>query len=218
MGVTEAFSYAGSLLASPSANQQPGPFGPAMRRGMTSGPDLDAAVRGVRAGLAALPDHAARIRFRQPVSTAGHVDAAWWPRSLDLVDELPPLLGVLWTADRQISRVTYSITGWNPAPRRLRVEGRMVRLGGFAASDPLTIRLVDDWGVERIDVLVVPAATDPAVAHWALLFASEPANPDRAGTTMARACKAGLAAHDFDPALVARGEPTRASAASAPTA
>ena len=137
--------------------------------------------------VAVLPGDAARIRFRQPVSTAGYVDAAWWPRSLDLAAELPALLDVMWTAGREISRVTYSIAGWAPAPRRLRVEGRMVRLGGFGASDPLTIRLVDAWGSERIDILVIPPATDPEIAQRALRYASEAGNPDRAGTTMARA-------------------------------
>ena len=66
---------------------------------------------------------AARISFRQPVSTDGYIDAAWWPRSLDLTVELPPLLDVLWTAARDITRITYSIAGWDPAPRRLQRRG-----------------------------------------------------------------------------------------------
>ena len=140
-----------------------------------------------REKVAVLPPSEARISFRQPVSTAGYVDAAWWPRSLDLTAELPALLDVMWTAGREISRVTYSIAGWAPAPRRLRVEDRMVRLGGFAGSDPLTIRLLDAWGTERIDILVIPPATDPEIARQALRYASEAGNPDRAGTTMARA-------------------------------
>src|SRR3954452_23166131 len=103
-------------------------------------PRADAAAPPAAAPPAAAPPAAARISFRQPVSTAGYIDAAWWPRSLDLTAELPPLLDVMWTAARDISRITYSIAGWDPAPRRLRVEGRTVRLGGFADSDVLTIR------------------------------------------------------------------------------
>jgi hypothetical protein len=34
-------------------------------------------------------DQPARISFQHPVSTAGSGNAAWWPRSLDLSDELP---------------------------------------------------------------------------------------------------------------------------------
>ena len=132
-------------------------------------------------------DTAARISFRQPVSTAGYIDAAWWPRSLDLTAELPSLLDVVWTAARDITRVTYSIAGWDPAPRRLRVEGRMVRLGGFAGGDPLTIRLADAWRSDRIDILVIAPDTDPAVAQRALLFASETGNLEQAEEILARA-------------------------------
>jgi hypothetical protein len=140
-----------------------------------------------RGELATLPDDAARISFRQPVSTTGYIDAAWWPRSLDLAAELPGLLDVMWTAGREINRVTYSIAGWDPAPRQIRVEGRTVRLGGFADSDPLTIRLTDAWRSDRIDILVIAPDTDPALAQRALLFASEANNPDRAAEILARA-------------------------------
>lgn len=154
---------------------------------MTTVRYLEPAAAPSREDAAALPDDAARISFRQPVSTDGYIDAAWWPRSLDLTAELPSLLDVMWTAARDITRITYSIAGWDPAPRRLRVEGRMVRLGGFADSDPLTIRLTDAWRSDRIDILVIAPDTDPDVAQRALLFASEAANPDRAEEVLARA-------------------------------
>ncbi len=154
---------------------------------MTTIQYLEPATTPPRDEVAALPDNAARISFRQPVSTAGYIDAAWWPRSLDLTAELPPLLNVLWTAAREITRVTYSIAGWDPAPRRLLVEGRTVRLGGFTDSDVLTIRLADAWRTDRIDILVIAPDTDPAVAERALLFASEANNPDRAMEILARA-------------------------------
>jgi len=148
---------------------------------------LQPAVVPPRGKIAAPPHAAARISFRRPVSPTGYIDAAWWPRSLDLTAELPALLDVMWRAAREFSRVTYNIADWDPAPRRLSVERRMVRLGGFTSIDPLTIKLADERGAERIDILVIPPATVPAVAQRALRFASEAANPDRAGTTMARA-------------------------------
>lgn len=132
-------------------------------------------------------DAAARISFRQPVSTDGFIDAAWWPRSIDLTTELPPLLDVLWTAAREINRITYNAAAWNPAPPRMRIGDRSVRLGGFTTSDPLTIRLSDAWGRERIDVLVIPPATDRGTAQRALLLASETDGPYRAGEIMTRA-------------------------------
>jgi len=132
-------------------------------------------------------DKAARISFRQPVSTGGFIDAAWWPRSIDLTSELPPLLDVLWTAAREITRITYYVGAWNPAPRRMHIQGRPVRLGGFTTSDPLTIRLSDAWGRERIDILVIAPSTDPAIAQRALLLASEPDSPYRAEEILTRA-------------------------------
>jgi hypothetical protein len=132
-------------------------------------------------------DTAARISFRQPVSTAGFIDAAWWPRSIDLTSELPALLDVLWTAAREITRITYNLQAWTAAPRRMHIDGRTVRLGGFATSDPLTVRLSDAWGRERVDILVIPPTTDPAIAQRALLLASEADNPHRADDILTRA-------------------------------
>src|SRR5438067_559167 len=85
----------------------------------------------------------ARISFRQPVEGTGYIDAAWWPRTLDLTAELPALMDVLWTAAREVNRVTFNIHAWDRAPRYMQIEGRTVRLGGFNTSDPLTVRLSD---------------------------------------------------------------------------
>lgn len=127
---------------------------------------------------------AARVSFRQPVSGNGFVDAGWWPRSRDLTDELPPLLDVLWTADRDVNRVIYNLDFWLPAPRRLVVDGRSVRLGGFRRQDPLMVGFVDAWGRERIDILVVDPETDPEVALRALTLASRTDGDDRAEQIM----------------------------------
>jgi hypothetical protein len=138
----------------------------------------------------------ARISFRQPISRSGFIDAAWWPRSRDLTTELPLLLDVLWTAARDINRITYNVGAWDPAPRRMHIEGRTVRLGGFTTSDPLTVRLSDAWGAERIDILVIAPNTDVALARHILLLASEADSLDRAGEILTRA---GIAA-DAGPA------------------
>jgi hypothetical protein len=127
---------------------------------------------------------AARVSFRQPVSRNGFIDAGWWPRSRDLTDELPPLLDVLWTADRDVNRVIYNLDFWLPTPRRLVVEGRSVRLGGFRRQDPLMAGFVDAWGRERIDILVVDPETDREVAPRALNLASRADSGDRAEKIM----------------------------------
>jgi hypothetical protein len=130
---------------------------------------------------------AARISFRQPVSTSGFIDAAWWPRSRDLTTELPPLLEVLWTAAREVTRITFNLAAWDPAPRRMLIQGRTVRLGGFSTSDPLTVRLSDAGGRERIDILVIAPTTDASLAQRALLLSSEADSPYRADEILTRA-------------------------------
>jgi Family of unknown function (DUF5994) len=136
---------------------------------------------------------AARVSFRRPISRAGFIDAAWWPRSLDLVAELPALLDVLWTAGRKITRVTYNLGLWDPAPRRIQHQGRTVRLGGFATSDAFTVRLTDAQGGDRIDVLVVVPDTDAALAERTLQLASATDSPYRAPEILSRAGQAGAA-------------------------
>lgn len=139
-------------------------------------------------------DRATRIRFRQPVGSSGYIDAAWWPRSRNLVDELPALMEVLWTAARNINRITYHLGTWDAAPRRMQIHGRTVRLGGFATSNPVTVRLSDPWGRERIDVLVIAPEADPAVAERALTLASEADNPLSAADILTRANEPAVAA------------------------
>jgi hypothetical protein len=112
------------------------------------------------------------VSFRQPVTSAPHVDAAWWPRSRDLEAELPGLLDVFWTAARDVDRVSYPLRSWLAVPRRLEIDGRPVRLGGFAHQDPAMISLRDAWGAERIDILVIPPEAGPDLAATAMALAS----------------------------------------------
>ncbi len=153
-------------------------------------------VRPVTGQPPADPD--ARISFRQPVSTAGYVDAAWWPRSLDLSAELPALLDLLWAAGRNITRVTYNIAAWDPAPRRLSVAARVVRLGGFTIGDPLIVSLTDAWDQERIDILVIAPDTEARIADRALLLASAAEGTNRAAEIL------DLARNDHDAETGAR--------------
>jgi Family of unknown function (DUF5994) len=118
-----------------------------------------------------VPDGDARISFRHPVTEAGFVDAGWWPRSRDLHAELPALLEVLWTAGRDVDRVSYSLAFWEPAPRQMRVAERVVRLGGLHAQDPWLLTLFDSSGREHVDILVVRPEADADFAMRVLQLA-----------------------------------------------
>jgi hypothetical protein len=118
----------------------------------------------------------ARIRFRQPVSPVGYIDAAWWPRSRELATELTPVLAQLAAEGRRIARVIYDLNYWTSTSRRLVVGGQLVRLGGFSTDEPRLISFIEASGRGRIDVLIIDPDTDPAVAEKAMALASQSGN------------------------------------------
>jgi Family of unknown function (DUF5994) len=130
------------------------------------------------------PRHTLRLRLKPKAPTTGYVDGAWWPRSRDLTAELPALLAVLAIRPGRIERVTYNLTMWEPATRRLTIEGRIVRLEGFRRQHPDTVTVAGQ-GRQRLTLLVVPPETTPASAHDALMAASQRDNADSADTLLA---------------------------------
>ncbi len=119
--------------------------------------------RGFRAGIDV------RISMR---ANAGWGDAtwdgAWWPRSWDLAVELPELIAELDRRGMRIERFTYSLEGWQPLPRKLAVQGRILRTGWFRSMDPQVVCLVWAGSARRADLLVVPPETDVVTAARAL--------------------------------------------------
>jgi hypothetical protein len=117
------------------------------------------------------------LKPKAPVS--GHVDGAWWPRSEDLSEELPDLLAVLSVRLGEIERVMFNLAEWAKMPRRLSTGGRSVRLDGYQRQPVNTLEV---QGVDRrkILLLVIPPATEPDLAHTAMMTA---AAPDNASTT-----------------------------------
>jgi hypothetical protein len=118
-----------------------------------------------------------RLKLKPRAPITGYVDGAWWPRSLDLSAELPALLSVLAIRLGRVQRVSYNLTTWDAAPRRLPVDGHQVRLGGFHAQHPHTVDAIGSDG-SRLTLLVVPPETDPATAHQILLKAGRRDNID----------------------------------------
>src|SRR5690242_21377003 len=91
---------------------------------------------------ASMMDHREPLRLKLKPKTAiavGQVDGAWWPRSRDLVLELRALLPVLAVRLGRIERVTYHLGDWDPAARKIVVDGSIVRIGGFRSQRPGTL-------------------------------------------------------------------------------
>jgi hypothetical protein len=118
-----------------------------------------------------------RLKLKPKAPTTGYVDGAWWPRSRDLSTELPALLAVLAVRLGRTTRVSYNLTTWDAAPRRITVGDRQVRLGGFHSQHPHTIDVIGP-NEPRITLLVVPPETGQALAHQILMTAARRDNID----------------------------------------
>ncbi|MGF0169625.1 DUF5994 family protein [Streptomyces sp. Marseille-Q5077] len=93
------------------------------------------------------------------------IDGAWWPRSYDLLVELPRLLAGLPRTWGHVTSVTVNGATWSAAPGRMLVFNEVVRLRRtVAASAPHTIVLLAP-GRGRWDLLVVPPDTTEEAAE-----------------------------------------------------
>ena len=123
-----------------------------------------------------------RVTLRRPGAVGTFVDGGWWPHSLDLLVELPALLGAVEAAGYgETRRVIYALSAWNgPPPRKAAMLNRIVKLSGFRYQEPAEISLVDSGGWKRVTLVVVPPDAAPALAQHALAIAGTDADRHRA--------------------------------------
>ena len=76
----------------------------------------------------------------------------------------------------RIERLTYHLTDWIPAPRKITCRGRVVRLGGYRTQPACTVNVLAEN--RRVTLLVVPPQTPPQNAHAALMAAGHSGNTD----------------------------------------
>jgi hypothetical protein len=99
-----------------------------------------------------------------PVRGRGSVDGAWWPRTLNLADELPGLVAALSTTNETITRVSVNGDIWTDIPNRVAQPGRpALRVSWFRTMDPHVVTL-GGGNRPRISILVISpdAAAGPA--------------------------------------------------------
>jgi hypothetical protein len=129
-----------------------------------------------------------RLTLGDAGSERGPYDGAWWPRSRRLLDELPGLIAELNVRPGTVTQVLFSLVFWDATARELTAGDCTVQLRGFRTVDPRLLRVTGSHGAGRLDVLVLPPETDPAVAARAMARAvgdsSTPATqtPEGAGT------------------------------------
>jgi hypothetical protein len=115
-----------------------------------------------RAGVGLAQRSPCRVRVTDWLPSA-HIDGAWWPRSTDLVDELPTLLSTL--ADRlgRIAAVGYDRNGWAQVPPQLDVAGETIELMGFDGAEPASLIVIGHEG-HHLTLRVIHPSTSPETA------------------------------------------------------
>ncbi len=117
------------------------------------------------------PENTPRLRLKRRETRSGYVDGAWWPHSGDLVKELPDLLSVLSVRMGGVARVAYNLEEWATAPKKISLDGRVVRLDGYHLQPANTIEILNGSTRGTI-LLVVPPGTEPDYAHTIAMAAA----------------------------------------------
>ncbi|WP_405009359.1 DUF5994 family protein [Kitasatospora sp. NBC_01539] len=115
----------------------------------------------------------------------GRLDGAWWPRSRDLLLEIPALAAELDARWGRVTRITVNPAQWPVIPRRIPVAGRSVHAGWFTVEQDEHMIMVCSYTPRRLDLLVVPPSTDPVEAARLMVRAADPANTCTASALLA---------------------------------
>nr|WP_283947997.1 DUF5994 family protein [Streptomyces panaciradicis] len=95
----------------------------------------------------------ARLALKPVSPSPGHVepDGAWWPRSRDLTHELSALADVLDPLWGRITHIAVNPRHWPILPRKILVNGHVVKAGWFTSEqDPHDRRLQRRGRIDRV--------------------------------------------------------------------
>ncbi|MEU3415341.1 DUF5994 family protein [Streptomyces sp. NPDC006658] len=144
---------------------------------------------------------AARLALKTDGTSRGLLDGAWWPRSRDLLSELPALTDVLEPLWGRITRIAVNPAHWPVIPREIPVDGHVVKVGWFTPEiDPHKLLLLS-YRAGRWDLLVIPPETGAESAARLMAAASEHDGPPRTASALIAADEArhGVLAADGPP-------------------
>ncbi|MBB2943199.1 hypothetical protein FB565_002912 [Actinoplanes lutulentus] len=115
-----------------------------------------------------------RLQLDPHPSRTTLLDGAWWPRSTDVIAELPSLVKALTGLRGEITHVLLNNAEWDqPHPPRAG-EGRdAVRLCWYASQPAGLVTVMSEFGRDRFDLMVVPVDATPASAGSTLAAAAD---------------------------------------------
>ncbi|WP_223833074.1 DUF5994 family protein [Streptomyces venezuelae] len=128
-----------------------------------------------------------RLRLAPDGGLPRAIDGAWWPRSSDIVTELPQLLVGLPSAWRDIRSVTVKGDMWSATPGRMLVANQVVRLHRSTTASAHHGVVLLSPGRGRWDLLVVPPDTPARRAALIMSSAASSGLLASASTTRAPA-------------------------------
>ncbi|OBH46866.1 hypothetical protein A5687_15370 [Mycobacterium mantenii] len=128
-----------------------------------------------------------RLQLKPYRSASEHIDGAWWPRTTNLVGELPELLTSVSERLGPVALVGYRRNGWDETPTSTELGGRMVELLGFTSDEPASVILIGADG-HHLTLRVIRPDTAELLARQALEKARTPADDGapRSRATVAR--------------------------------
>ncbi|MER7569155.1 DUF5994 family protein [Streptomyces sp. NPDC097941] len=120
---------------------------------------------------------AARLALKPYGASRGLLDGAWWPRSRDLLSELPALTDALDSLWGRITRIAVNPEYWPVIPRKVSANGHVVKVGWFTPEiDPHKLLLLS-YGTGRWDLLIIPPETGAESAARLMAAASDHDSP-----------------------------------------
>ncbi|MEW1909363.1 DUF5994 family protein [Kitasatospora sp. NPDC085895] len=143
------------------------------------------------------PESPVRLSLAPDGVRAGRLDGAWWPRSRDLLLELPSLAAEIDERWGRITRITVNPAQWPLIPRRIPVAGHTVHAGWFTTEQDEHMIMVCSYAPRRLNLLVVPPQTDAVDAARLMAEAADPASTRTASELLAWAASDGAAEPEF---------------------
>ncbi|WP_102418638.1 MULTISPECIES: DUF5994 family protein [unclassified Mycobacterium] len=129
-----------------------------------------------------------RLQLKPYRSVSEHIDGAWWPRTTNLVDELPGLLASVAERLGPVVMVGYRRNGWQETPPLAEIGGQTVELLAFTSDEPASVILIGEDG-HHLTLHVIRPDAGEEVARQALEQARMPADdavPQHSHSTVAR--------------------------------